>query len=342
MGLFDKAKALANEAVSATKRVADVVVDHVETVGEKNDSIGMLLEKGKSGVAKGRKISEGTLESASEHEAGRLAGSAVRKIGSLISDIPILSAAVDGIRATNCVDLLVENLKLKPSDKYANLWLAEGILKTAEDIEKYQMLRGAFEPSSLLLVAAAKQVSGFGKDKLPSHERLLRRAWLIASKELKAHPRNCGSLDVLARVQLAKGNAAAAIELGSAAVVADPKYAVARITLSRALLASKQTEKALRWARSSVECGSTLGFAIEARASQELEMKSAASTIADRMREYEGLMSRVKRADRVTYHGAYRDSTEILRALREEQFDKAKELWAKAKDSVRAAGKSDG
>lgn len=342
VGLFDKAKALANEAVNASKRVADVVVDHVESVGERNDRVEKLIEKSKTGVAKGRRATEHAIESASEHEAGRMAGSAVRKIGSVISDVPILSAAIDGIRSANCVDLLAQTLKSNPNDKYANLWLAEGILKSSEDVKRYQVLRGAFEPSSLLLVAAAKQVSEFGRGELPSHEKLLRRAWLIASRELKARPRSTDALDVLARVQLAKGKETHAAEIASAAVVADPNNPITRITLSRALLASGETEKAILWARSSIECGSSLGYAIEARARQELSVNSQDSTVATRVKEYELLMAKIKRADRIAYHGAYRDSAEILKALREEQFDKTKELWSRAKKTISKPGEKHG
>ena len=45
MGFLDKAKALANEAVDAGKRAADVVVEHVDEASKKDDKISKAFSK---------------------------------------------------------------------------------------------------------------------------------------------------------------------------------------------------------------------------------------------------------------------------------------------------------
>jgi len=342
VGLFNKAKALANEAVNAGKRVSEVVVDHVETLGERDDRVGLLVEKGMVGLKKGQKLAEEKLDAAGEHRVGKSTGDAVRKIGKIVSEIPVLSAAVDAIRISNCVDILVAGLKKDPTNVYANLWLAESLLKSSEDIRRYQMVRGVFEPSSLLIAGAAKQASKFGSEGLPGQEKLLRRAWILASRELKLRARDANCLDVLARVYLAKSDIEKANELSKAAVMADPRNAIARITLSRALVAAGDLEKSIEWARSAVRAGSTLGYAIEARVAQEFKADDGGSTAASRMRDYENLVEMIQRADRVAYHGLVRDPAEVIRATKDEQISKAGALWNRAKETVRGDGHNNG
>lgn len=342
MGLFDKAKALANEAVNAGKRVSEVVVDHVEALGERDERVGLVLDKGKAGLKKGEQFAESKLEAAGEHKVGKSTGSAVRKLGKIVSEIPVLSAAVDAIRISNCVDILIEGLKKSPANMHANLWLAESMIKSSEDVRRYQMVRGVFEPSSLLIAGAAKQASMLGNEGLPSHEKLLRRAWMLASKELRVKARNADCLDVLARIYLAKNDIKKANVLSSVAVMADPRNAVARITLSRALLASGDLEKSIEWAKSAVRAGSTLGHAIEARVAQESRALDDDSTALSRMKDYEVLVDKIQRADRVAYHGAFRDPNEVYRATKEEQLAKAGKLWNRAKKSIDRAGHSNG
>jgi hypothetical protein len=104
MGFLDKAKALANEAADAGKRVANVVSEHVDEASKKDDRIGRLVSGTKAAASSGIEKIQTKSDEVSETESGRMAGSAVRKVGQIISGLPILSAVIDAVRAKNCVD----------------------------------------------------------------------------------------------------------------------------------------------------------------------------------------------------------------------------------------------
>lgn len=331
VGLFDKAKALANEAVIAGKRVVDSVSEHAESFGEHGGGFGAALDKGGAGVRMGRQLAAESLEAVGESEAGRRAGSVVRQAGRVVGGLPVLSTAMDTIRASNCVDLLIENLRGSPTDKYANLWLAESLIKTSDDTRKYQVARAMVDPTSLLVTSAAKQVSMLGKDDLPAIEKLLRKAWTIASGELKSRVRSADCFDVLARVYLAKGDLRRGISASQTAILANHRDPIPRITLGRALLQSGDFSGAELAGLSAAECGSTVGYLVAAEAGQRLSGDADGKQMRARIQEYEDMVSRVSASDRTLYSGAYRSRKEIASAVRDAQVEKAGDTWSTVK-----------
>ena len=331
MGFLDKAKALANEAADAGKRVADVVSEHVDEVAQKDDRVGRIVSGTKAAASTGKEKIQTKSDELSETVSGKRVGGAVRKVGQVVGGLPILSAVVDAIRAKNCVDLLLLRLKQEPQNPYTNLWLAESLIKTSQDMSKYQYVKGTIDPSSFFIAGAMKKTAEIGKDSIPTDEKLLRSAWILAIKNLKKSPRNSEALDVLARVYLAKGDRHRAIATAKAAVLADHRNPIARVTLGRALLADRKFTQAHDVGVSAVRAGSTLGYLISAEASQLESRDGNKVHVSDRVKAYEKLVANVTPVDRILYSGAYREPDEIARATKTSQTEKIGKTWTTAK-----------
>ena len=315
MGFLDKAKALANEAADAGKRVANVVSEHVDEVAQKDDRVGRIVSGTKAAASTGKEKIQTKSDELSETVSGKRVGGAVRKVGQVVGGLPILSAVVDAIRAKNCVDL----------------WLAESLIKTSQDMSKYQYVKGTIDPSSFFIAGAMKKTAEIGKDSIPTDEKLLRSAWILAIKNLKKSPRNSEALDVLARVYLAKGDRHRAIATAKAAVLADHRNPIARVTLGRALLADRKFTQAHDVGVSAVRAGSTLGYLISAEASQLESRDGNKVHVSDRVKAYEKLVANVTPVDRILYSGAYREPDEIARATKTSQTEKIGKTWTTTK-----------
>ena len=331
MGFLDKAKALANEAADAGKRVANVVSDQVDDLASKDDRVGKLVRQTKDATKHGIEVAQQKSEDLAETTSGQTVGRAIRKIGQIANDLPVLSAAADAIKSKNCVDLLLERYRTDPRNAYFNLWLAESVIKTSQDMKKYQYAKGAIDPSSFLIAGAMQHTAQFGKDSLPTSEKLLRHAWLLASSSLKTNLRSSSSLDVLARVYLAKGDVERAMSTAKASVLADPKNPIARLTLGRALLAQGNNQDAQRAGLAAVTAGSTLGYLLVAEAVQLQSRDGDLIPLGDRVQQYEETVARVSPHDRELYNGAFRDSMEVVQATKELQSEKIGSTWTTAK-----------
>lgn len=176
-----------------------------------------------------------------------------------------------------------------------------------------------------------RKTAELGKDSIPTDEKLLRHAWILASRNLKKSPRNSGALDVLARVYLAKGDRRRAIATAKAAVLADQRNPVARITLGRALLAEKRFTQARKVGVSAVRAGSTLGYLISAEASQLESREGDQVNVSDRVKAYEKEVANITSADRILYSGAFREPDEIVQATKRSQTEKVGKTWTTAK-----------
>jgi predicted Zn-dependent protease len=226
---------------------------------------------------------------------------------------------------------LLERYKTNPRNAYFNLWLAESLIKTSQDMNKYRYAKGAIDPSSFLIAGAMQHTAQYGKDSLPTSEKLLRHAWSLASTSLKKNLRSSDSFDVLARVYLAKGDVVRATSTARASVLADPKNPNARVTLGRALLAQGNFEDAQRSGTAAVTAGSTLGYLIVAEAAQLQSRDSNLVSLSDRVQKYEETVAKISPRDRESYNGAFRDSKEVVQATKDLQSEKVGSTWTTAK-----------
>jgi len=331
MGFLDKAKAIANEAKDAGKRVVDVVGEHIQETSSRDDNVGKIVQRTQELSQRGIEVAQDKAEQISQHSSGQKAGRAVRKVGSVINNLPLLSAAADSIRAKNCIDLLIENLRNHPDNAYANLWLAEGLIKTSQDLKKYRYVKGVIDPSSFLIAGALQTTAEFGTSQRKTDEKLLIRAWSLAISELKDNPRSSSALDVLSRVYLAKGDLKRSMSTAKCAILANSKDPLPRITFSRALLASGRLADAQKIALGATHLGSSVGFLIAAEAEQLEARDGNKIELTERVRRYEELVQRVTIEDRKKYNGAFREAREIASATKDLQVDKTNKALSTAK-----------
>jgi len=322
MGFFDKAKAIANEVADVGSRAVEAVSEQVNEVSERNDRIGKMVKTAREKTRQSIEIANEKTEEASEHAAGKSAGKVVRKVGEVVGNLPVLSAAMDIAQAKNCVDILVRGFREKPSDPYSCIWLAESLKRTSEEIDKYRYLKNALDPTSLVVGKVLQKTAEFGKESLSLEEKVSRRAWQLAMKQLRLNPRNSSALDILARVYLFKENKDSAVAVAKAAVLADKKNPVARVTLSRALLEKEKYKEALLIGMSAVSVGSTVGFLYAAQAKQLGSKESDESSLTERLNNYEDIASQVTEDDLRLYRGAYRTAGEISKSVRSRQSKK--------------------
>lgn len=331
MKFLDKAKALANEAADVGKRVANVVSEHVDDLAAKDDKVGKFVTQTKEVTKSGIEAAQKKSDEFAQKKSGQAAGRAVRKLGQVVNSLPVLSAAADAIKSKNCVDLLLQKFQSDPGDAYNNLWLAESLIKTSQDMKMFRYVKGAIDPSSFFIAGAMQQTAEYGRNSLPASEKLLRHAWSIARSSLNTNVRNSESLDVLARVYLAKGDVERAVSTAKAAVLADPKNSIARLTLGRALLAKGNFQDAHRAGASAVATGSTVGYLLMAEASQLQSRDGNLIPLNERIQQYEKTVANVSPRDREAYNGAFRDPQQVIQATKELQTEKAGSTWTNVK-----------
>lgn len=331
MGLLNKAKALANEAADAARRAKNTASDHVDDLASRDSRVGKLVNQTKDATKHGIEVAQKKSEALGQTTSGQTTGRAIRKIGQVVNELPVFSAAADAIRSKNCVDLLLERYKTNPRNAYFNLWLAESLIKTSQDMKKYRYAKGAIDPSSFLIAGAMQHTAQFGKDSLPTSEKLLRHAWSLACSSLKTNPRSSDSLDVLARVYLAKGDVDRATSTVKASILADPKNPIARLTYGRALLAQGNFQDAQRVGLAAIAAGSTLGYLLVAEAAQLQSRSRNLIPMSDRVQEYENTVAKISPRDRERYNGAFRDAKEIVQVTKDRQSEKVGTIWTSAK-----------
>lgn len=322
MGFFEKAKALANEVADVGNRAVKAVTEQVNEVSEKNEQVGKIVKIAHEKTKQSIEIAIEKTDEVSEHAAGKSAGKIVRKVGEVAGNLPILSAAMDIVQAKNCVDILVRGVREKPSDPYSCIWLAESLKKTSEEMNKYRYVRNVMDPTSVAVGKILQKTAEFGKESLPLEEKVLRRAWQLAMKQIHLNPRNSSALDILARVYLAKDNKDGAVATAKAAVLADKKNPVARVTLSRALLEKEKYDEAFSMGMSAVKVGSTVGFLYAAEAKQLGSKESDEASLKERLNNYEDTANQVTEDDLRLYRGAYRTSGEVSKIVKSRQSKK--------------------
>jgi hypothetical protein len=93
MGFLNKAKALANEAADAGKRVANVVPEHVDDLASKDDRVGKLVNQTKDATKHGIEVAQQKSEDLAGTTSGQTAGRAIRKIGQIANNLPVAESA---------------------------------------------------------------------------------------------------------------------------------------------------------------------------------------------------------------------------------------------------------
>jgi tetratricopeptide (TPR) repeat protein len=322
MGFLDKAKAMANEIIETGSRTADSVVSHLDEASANNNLVGKTLTSSREKLKLGLEVAREKTEELSEHAVGEGAGRLVRKVGEAVSKAPVISAAMDVAQAKNCVDIFLNSYRTHSSDPYSYIWLAESLIRTSADMEKYRYVKNALDPSALVVGSILQKTAEFGKDSLPLEERALRRAWQLAVMELRSNARNSPALDVLARIYLAKGNKENAVALAKSAVLADRRNPIARVTLARAFLNNGSHEEAYLAGLAAAKTGSSVGLLYAGEAQQHMSMENDEVKLAGRISDFDSMVSGVTDDDLRQYRGAYRNKSEIMQIVKSRQAKK--------------------
>jgi len=324
-------KAVTSEGSAVGRQLGEKLSAQRSTSSREGKAFGRGADRLSEMSSKARQLTDEITEKVSDSSAGKRAGAGVRKIGGAVSQAPIFSAAVDGIRAKNCVDVLAERLVADPANAYCSIWLAESLIQTERDMTAYLRIKGVVDPTSFLASATLRSAAKVGNDSLPTKEKLLRNAWRLAGDDLKANPRNSSALDVLARVYLAKGDYTRSISTAEVGWLADVNDARPLVTAGRALISADCAGAAREAGARAVEVGSTVGFLIVAEAEQLIGFDRSDEGLRSRVKKYEELATAVTRPDKVNYYGADRDSQETLKATLESQREKGAQVWSQAK-----------
>lgn len=330
MGLIGKAKALASELTVRGRSASEVAATKLNQTSSRSEVLGKAVTDSRAVVSRSKSRIDKGLEQVASSASGRKAGKMVRGAGKITAQLPILSAGADSIRAHHGVDYLLGRLQVEPNNPHVNLWLAESLIRSSEDLRRFRIAKGIADPTSLFVAAATRKVSEFGRDQGATEIRLLKRAWKLAGIELATQPRNAEMLDVLARVCLSMGQSARALDISRLAVTADPRLPNPRITAARSLLADGNHREAARWAESAVMKGSTVGFLYLADSSQVLSIEDGTSDLKSRVAKYEQMLQKVKPSDRMNYFGFNRDIKESVAVVKKGQMEKGANTVRKA------------
>lgn len=280
------------------------------------------------------KLNEG-YRAAGETTVGSATGGAVRRVGSVARQLPLLSAAADVMQEKNNVRVLAEQAAANPNDPLVHLWLGEAMVTMARDQLVFDAVRTAVNPMTAVVRESARALGGLGAGVNPV-QHVLGRAHALSVLRLRTNKRDDVALHVVARVALAKNRPEEAVTPAKLAATAssgtDRGFAFA--TLSRAFLGIGDDTLARRAATAAVAAGCTLGWDTLAellyRADEVVEEQADRS----RYRQYVDTRSKVSSEDRRRYAGNNRDSSDVARSVLKLQGDKVKNGASQVKSGV--------
>lgn len=274
-----------------------------------------------------RETSTEKLEAFEKTDAGKKAGEVTRKIGGVVSTIPVVSAIGDATSEMAGVAGLVELRQQNPDSPWPLLWLSEALRRRESMARASLLLRAPLQPISTIVGVSARATAELNAtDPVEACERA---AWGMALQNLSVDKDVFDALHVVSRVYLARGYPAQALHLGAAAASSRDSGYLALFTVAQAHLASGRTDAAVRAANATIAAGCTLGNAV-------------LSEVALRERRYKdalALANLVSRDDKGRYFGIDPQLESVARGTFGQQKQKASALYAKAENKL--AGVSD-
>jgi hypothetical protein len=336
MGWLDKVRASAAEAGRAAREASEKAMGEASTawggepwmkgaraLGEEVVSSSTQL------VSEGRKMADEALASAAGTRVGSVVGHRSRQLFGFLGQLPVLSVAVDAMRARHGVDHLYELVRAQPTEPRPYIWLAEAMRRVDEDRRRYIAVRAVIDPTSIVARAALTATTSLGAEQRePTSMRILRNAFVLAVQRLRAGSGDGDTLDVLARVYLFMGDLPEGARFAKLSILAEPENGHRMFTLARAYQALGQSANARRAAELAVTRGCSVGHDILA----EMVLSGESLTPQVRIGEYSRLKDLVSTADRQVYWGPSVEGLDILQGLGEAQATRARLIL----DSIKA------
>ena len=334
MGLFDKLKASTIEASKIAKKYINEATEYTEKKYEKEEwytNAKEIVKKTKVLVNETALISHEIIEEISNTEVGKYVGSGTRKLGAVVSKIPVLSLASDIIKSKNGINELYELIKEDHYKAEYYIWLAEAMKRVEVDRKIYTGFRTIINPSSLIVRETIKSSMSMGLEKTDvSDVRILKNAYCLSVVELRKNPKNANNLHVLARVYLLTGHIKESIKFCKLAILADSNNKLPFITLSRAYLINGQYLDSKKAA--TIAISNKLNYAYEILAKLLLIDESQGAT--DKIEKYSSLRDKISLNDKKIYLGYAINEDSIIENIGKEQITKFNNIISKTKEYI--------
>jgi len=338
MGWLDKVRASAAEAGRAAREASEKAMEEATTAwGDEPWLKGAralgedVVSSSTQFVSEGRKKADEALVSAAGTRAGSVVGERSRQLVGFLGQLPVLSVAVDVMRARHGVDHLYDLVRAQPTEPRPYIWLAEAMRRVDEDRRRYIAARTVIDPTSIVARAALTATTSLGAEESePPSIRILRNAFALAVQRLRAQAGDGDTLDVLARVYLFMGDLPEAVRFAKLSILAEPENGHRVLTLARAYHALGQSDNARRAAELAVTRGCSVGRDILA----EEILGGESLTPQERISEYSRLKDLVSAEDRQVYWGPSVEGLDIVQGLGEAQAARARVVLDSIKASV--------
>lgn len=244
MGLFNKLMASSIEASKLAKKYINEAADYTEKRYEKEEwytNAKEIVKKTKVLVSETSQISREAIKEISNTEVGKHIGNGTRKLGAVVSQIPVVTLPSDIIKSKNGINELYALIKANPYKAEYYIWLAEAMKRVEVDRKVYTGFRTIIHPTSLLVRKTIRSSMSMGLEKTDVFAvRILKNAYYLSVVDLRKNPKSDNNLHVLARVYLLTGHIKQCIKFCKLAIIANPNNKLPFITLARAYLISGQ------------------------------------------------------------------------------------------------------
>ncbi|KPV43985.1 tetratricopeptide repeat protein [Alicyclobacillus ferrooxydans] len=316
MGWVDKVKLASKEALKVAREVSEEVVSGIESEYGHED----WYKQTKGIFNTSSSIAQEQLNYFSNSDFGKQLGQTARTITGGLAKLPVFSLTTDVIKARNGVDMLYKHLLESPEDPIRHIWLAEAMRRVQRDRKLYTRMRTVMDPSYVVVRKGVQTLVSLGQEPIdPAELKLLKNSYLLCLRGLKRNPENALLYDALCRLYISMSNPAKAVECAKIALLIDPSYAQAAISLARAYLALPQTEYAEKAAWLAIQKGHSYGYEILAEITESLDDIGWTKKLQDT----EQFRKKVSQQDREAYLGPAVNSFNALEMVGREQWEKA-------------------
>lgn len=334
MGLFDKLKASTIEANKIAKKYFNEATVYAEKKYEKEEwytTAKDIVGKTKILVSETAQISHEALEEISNSNVGKYVGSNTRKLGSVISQIPVLSLASDIIKSKNGINELYQLIKDEPYNPEYYIWLAEAMRRVDVDRKIYTGFRTIINPSSIIVRNTLKSSMSMGLEKTDVFDiRILKNTFCLSVAALRRNPKNSKNLHVLARVYLLTGHIKESIKFCKLAIIANPNDKLPFITLSRAYLIKGEYINSKKAAEIAISNKLYYAYGILA----ELVLIEESDNSVNKIEIYSLLRDKVSSKDKKIYLGYAANEDSIIDNIGKEQFAKFSNIINITKENI--------
>lgn len=318
---LERARKAVNEVVDAVEHKTGAVTSARQMAARVGDSRDRAVER------------------SAQTRTGQMAGAAMRSLGSLAARLPLTGLTTDAIAARHGLTVLASRLGEHPDDPLVGAQLVDALARADADRRRYRAVRTVVDPTSWVTRSATAAVGDVGRDRDPFADRLARSVYALALADLREDPADGRAWHALARVHLARGDAAGARQFAKLAALAEPaERALALVTLARAEVTAGLLPEADRFADLAVAAGQSVGWEVRSSAHERAAADDEPSAVRRaRLDQVAQWRSMVRAEDRAAYFGVHVDAGDVAAALKDSQQRKVSRLADDARTLAESA-----